>query len=116
MATMAATRTRSATWLDGLGEWSWPGATPAVELAPAAWVPAAPVLRPHVARPQQRRQTLPRPLRLARLAVLLAAAGATFVISSGVARSGAAAVAGAPAVPFVPVLDSAYASPSAAES
>jgi hypothetical protein len=30
-------------WLDGLGEWSWPGGDPAApELAPAPWVPAEP--------------------------------------------------------------------------
>lgn len=74
------------TWLDGFGEWSWPGLKPAVELSPAAWVPAlpriaveAPPASARVAPP--RRGTLPRPLRLARLVLLLAVAGATFVVS-----------------------------------
>jgi S-formylglutathione hydrolase FrmB len=74
------------TWLDGFGEWSWPGLKPAVEVSPAAWVPAlpriaveSPAAAARVALP--RRSTLPRPLRLARLALLLAVAGATVVVS-----------------------------------
>ena len=44
MRPMAATRMRSATtWLEGLGEWSWPGCAPVGEISPAAWVPALPV-------------------------------------------------------------------------
>jgi len=89
---------RMETWLDGLGEWSWPGSparAPAVELVPAAWVPALPLRAPAPlpglsVRPRARRQTLPRPLRLARLALLLAVGGATFALSSGVVRFGAA--------------------------
>ncbi len=78
------------TWLDGLGEWAWPGSTPALELAPAAWVPAAPLPLPRpVAAPRPR--SIPRPLRLARLVALLAIGAATFVASSGIARSGAGA-------------------------
>jgi len=79
-------------WLDGFGEWSWPALRPAVEPAPAAWVPAmprialeAPGVPAGVALPRRsatpRRSTLPRPLRLARLVVLLAVAGATFFVS-----------------------------------
>jgi len=89
------------TWLDGFGEWSWPGLKPAVEVSPAAWVPAlprialdAPAGGGRVALP--RRSTLPRPLRLARLVLLLAVAGATVVVSRTVlarpARSQAIAV------------------------
>jgi S-formylglutathione hydrolase FrmB len=77
------------TWLDGFGEWSWPGLKPAVELSPAAWVPAlpriaveAPAGAVRVVAP--RASTLPRPLRLARLVLLLAVAGATFVVSRSV--------------------------------
>lgn len=80
-------------------------AKPAVELTPAAWVPAMPriavegpalpALPARVARP--RAATLPRPLRLARLVLLLAVAGATFVVSRSVLarplpHAGAAAV------------------------
>jgi len=79
-------------WLDGFGDWSWPSWRPAVEHSPAAWVPAMPRVAleaPGVAagvalparRPVARRETLPRPLRLARLVLLLAAAAATFFAS-----------------------------------
>ena len=83
----------SATWLDGFGEWSWPGLTPAAAVAdvgPAAWVPSlplrveAPVRRAPAARTAR---PLPRPLRLARLVVLAVLAGATFVLSSGVVHT-----------------------------
>ena len=75
-------------WLDGFGEWSWPGLKPAVELTPASWVPALPLrveapaipVGLRVARPRPR--PLPRALRLARLVVLLAVAAATFALSS----------------------------------
>jgi S-formylglutathione hydrolase FrmB len=82
---------RTPTWLDGLGEWSWPGAASAVvELAPATWVPTLP-LRAEPAgtvplRQPARRQTLPRPLRLARLVLLVAVGATTFAISSGLLR------------------------------
>jgi enterochelin esterase-like enzyme len=99
----------AASWLDGTPEWAWPGRKPALavaEPAPAAWVPSLPAMaalpvrveRPvsaRVARP--RPQALPRPLRLARLALLIAVAGGTFALSSGVlahpARAGVADVA-----------------------
>jgi enterochelin esterase-like enzyme len=73
----------AAEWLEGFGEWSWPGLKPAVELAPAAWVPAMPALAsPAIpARVGPRRETLPRPLRLARLVLLVAVAGATVLVS-----------------------------------
>ena len=76
----------ASTWLDGFGEWSWPGLKPAVELSPAAWVPALPrVALEAPAAPVRavvaRRSTLARPLRLARLVALLAVAGATVVVS-----------------------------------
>ena len=84
------------TWLDGLGEWTWPGSAPALELTPAAWVPALPL---PVALPRPaaaaRPRALPRALRLARLVALLAIGAATFVVSSGIARSGAAPVSAA---------------------
>ena len=73
-------------WLDGFGEWSWPGLKPAVELTPASWVPALPLRLEAPAVPirlrVQRPRSLPRPLRLARLVMLLAVAGATFALSS----------------------------------
>jgi len=79
----------AAEWLDGFGEWSWPGLKPAVEVAPAAWVPAVPRLSVSVpAIPGRvavpRRSTLPRPLRLARLVLLVAVAGATVLVSRNV--------------------------------
>jgi S-formylglutathione hydrolase FrmB len=82
------------TWLEGFGDWAWPGMKPAVEIAPAAWVPALPRIEPPAVRLRvERSRTLPRPLRLARFAMLVAVAGGTFVLSSGIARSGRANVA-----------------------
>src|ERR1700737_2721336 len=74
MDSMSASSTP--TWLDGFGDWAWPGLRPAAELAPAARLRA------------ERPRGLPRPLRLARLALLVAVAGGTFVVSNGLARSG----------------------------
>src|SRR5579862_7508953 len=80
-------------WLEGLGDWAWPGRAapaPAAPLLPAAWVPALPLIdvpavpAPAVVLPRRRR--LPRALRLLRLVVLLLVAGATFLIGSGVWR------------------------------
>ena len=89
----SGTSTRT-TWLDGLGEWAWPGARPALELTPAAWVPALPLPR-HPASARGARARLAarsrEPLRLARLAVLLAIGAGTFVLSSGITHSGGAA-------------------------
>src|ERR1700676_3789450 len=92
MDSMSASSTP--TWLDGFGDWAWPGLRPAAEMAPAAWVPALPQrIEPPVARLRaERPRGLPRPLRLARLALLVAVAGGTFVLSSGLARSGPASV------------------------
>ena len=76
------------TWLEGFGECAWPGLKAAVEVAPAAWVPTLPLAieAPAVRLPASRhRRALPRPLRLARFAALVAVAGTTFVLSSGVA-------------------------------
>src|ERR1700681_2255542 len=89
------------TWLEGFGDWAWPGVRPAVEIAPASWVPALPgrIEQPAVRLRVERRRTLPRPLRLARFALLLAVAGGTFVVSSGIARSGQPSVA-TPAAPL----------------
>jgi len=90
MGAVAARSTPS--WLEGTPDWAWPGLQPAVEVGPAAWVPVLPARvelpAARVARPRPR--TLPRPLRLARLALLLAVAAATFLVSSGVASSGGA--------------------------
>ncbi len=86
------------TWLDGFGEWAWPGLKPAVEIGPAPWVPTlprrieVPVVRLRVERPRM----LPRPLRLARLAVLVAVGAGTLVLGSGLARSHAAVATTAP--------------------
>jgi S-formylglutathione hydrolase FrmB len=69
------------TWLDSLGEWSWPGApSPVAELVPAPWIPALPLrLDP---RRRAQRQLVPRRLRLARLALLIGAGAVTFVVTS----------------------------------
>jgi S-formylglutathione hydrolase FrmB len=93
MASMSAIS--APTWLEGFGEWAWPGLKPvAVEVGPAPWVPALPrrVEPPAIRLPRERPRTLPRPLRLARLAVLLAVAGATLALASGLARSAHASV------------------------
>ncbi len=44
---------RTQTWLDGLGEWSWPGQSivATAEVGPPAWVPAAPAPLPRTAAP-----------------------------------------------------------------
>ena len=88
MASMSAIS--APTWLEGFGEWAWPGLKPvAVEVGPAPWVPALPrrIEPPALRLPRERPRTLPRPLRLARLAVLVAVAGATLALASGIARS-----------------------------
>ena len=84
------------TWLEGFGEWAWPGLKPVVaEVGPAPWIPTLPrrIEPPVIRLPRERPRTLPRPLRLARLAVLVAVAGATLVLGSGLARSSPARVA-----------------------
>ena len=104
------------TWLDGFGDWAWPGLKPAVEIGPAPWVPALPqrIEAPAVRLRVERRRRLPRPLRLARFALLLAVAGGTFVISSGIARSGHASVATtAPPLRLVVSVTNPFAPPSA---
>jgi enterochelin esterase-like enzyme len=85
------------TWLDGLGDWAWPGTSaPALEAVPAAWVPVRPLPAPRPVAAPVRPRALPRPLRLARLALLLAVGAATFLLSGGVlAHRRAAAPAGA---------------------
>jgi S-formylglutathione hydrolase FrmB len=123
MAAMASISASS--WLDGTPEWAWPGRRPAVELAPAAWVPALPTLSalpalstlpalPELpalpraaARPRTR--TLPRPLRLARLALLIAVAVATFVITTRLAHSRPAAAEGFASIRFDDVLTNPFA-------
>ena len=99
MASMPAISTP--TWLEGFGEWAWPGLKPVVvaEVGPAPWVPTLPrrIEPPAVRLPRARPQTLPRPLRLARLAVLIAVAAATLVLGSGLARSHPSAATTAPA-------------------
>jgi S-formylglutathione hydrolase FrmB len=93
MASMSAIS--APTWLEGFGEWAWPGLKPVVEVGPAPWVPTLPrrIEPPAVRLPRERPRTLPRPLRLARLAVLVAVAGATLAFGSGLARSSYASVA-----------------------
>ena len=83
------------TWLEGFGEWAWPGLKPvAVEVGPAPWVPALPrrIEPPAIRLPRERPRTLPRPLRLARLAVLVAVAGVTVALGTGFARPSHASV------------------------
>jgi S-formylglutathione hydrolase FrmB len=108
MASMSAIS--APTWLEGFGEWAWPGLKPVVEVGPAPWVPALPLRidPPAVRLPRERPRTLPRPLRLARFAVLVAVAGATLALGSGLARSSAASVATitpAPALAFSSITD-----------
>jgi len=44
--------TRTQPWLEGLGDWAWPGRRVAVaEVGPPAWVPASPAPLPRVAEP-----------------------------------------------------------------
>jgi len=123
MAAMASIG--SSSWLEGTPEWAWPGRRPAVELTPAAWVPVLPALSagielaplprvaarvavPRVAaRPRTR--SLPRPLRLARLALLIAVAVATFVITTRLAHSRPASVEGFASVRFDDALSSPFA-------
>jgi S-formylglutathione hydrolase FrmB len=89
---MGAVSVRSApSWLEGSPDWAWPGLKPVVEVGPAAWVPALPRIELPPARVAVRPRSLPRPLRLARLALLIAIAAGTFVVSSGIALSGPAA-------------------------
>jgi S-formylglutathione hydrolase FrmB len=121
---MGAVVSRSApSWLESSPDWAWPALAPAVEAGPAAWVPSLPlielpsaraIVRPSarvLGRPRPR--SLPRPLRLARLALLVALAAGTFVVSSGIA---APAPAASTAV-LAPVrLDFALSSPFAAAS
>ncbi len=106
---------RKETWLDGLGEWSWPGPpAAAVELAPAAWVPAVPlhIEAPLVRSPRERRR-LPRRLRLARLVALLAVGGATVAVSSEIAVRAPAAGPVGIHIDRVPLRDP-FTAPSAA--
>jgi enterochelin esterase-like enzyme len=106
------------TWLEGFGDWAWPGVKPAVEMAPASWVPALPRIEPPAVRLRvERSRTLPRPLRLARFAMLVAVAGGTFVFSSGIARSGRASVATTAApLRLVASITNPFAPPGAAAS
>ena len=111
---MGAMAARSApSWLDGSPDWAWPGLKPVVELGPAAWVPALPtrVERPTARVALARPRKLARPLRLARLVLLIAVAGATFVVSSGLARSAPAAVTSFAPERFDVALSSPFASP-----
>ena len=50
---------RAQPWLDGLGEWSWPGMRAAAEVGPPSWVPAVPA--PATAALAAGAQTLPAP-------------------------------------------------------
>jgi S-formylglutathione hydrolase FrmB len=113
MVPMSASSTP--TWLDGFGDWAWPGLRPAAELAPAAWVPALPQrIEPPVARLRaERSRGLPRALRLARLALLIAVAGGTFVLTSGLTRSGQPTIATTQPLPLVVSLTNPFAPPSA---
>lgn len=84
------------TWLEGFGEWAWPGLKPVVaEVGPAPWIPTLPrrIEPPVIRLPRERSRRLPRALRLARLAVLVAVAGTTLALGSGLARSSPARVA-----------------------
>ena len=93
---------RATLWLDGLGEWTWPGMTPAVELAPAPWVPVLPRRRAApLARPTAPSRARPaRPLRLARFAVLLVVAVAAFLAAGSLTRAGAPVAVAGPFAPF----------------
>jgi S-formylglutathione hydrolase FrmB len=103
------------TWLEGFGDWAWPGLKPAVEIGPAPWVPALPrrieppAVRLPLARPLPlgQRRTLPRSLRLARLAVLIAVGAGTLAFGSGLAGSPHAIVSTTVAAPLTlsPITD-----------
>jgi enterochelin esterase-like enzyme len=90
MRAMSAIATGASPWLDGLGDWSWPGLSRAVaELAPAPWVPALPRLRevPAVRVPVRRiAGTRPRRrVQIARVGLVTIAAATSFTVGSAFA-------------------------------
>jgi hypothetical protein len=121
MAVMVRT-SRTQVWLEGLGDWSWPGqGGAAVEFMPPPWVPAFPPRRePAVAGPAlgaSRRAPLTRAQRLLLSAVLsmivafglvLAAGGqltlTRLIGTSGAVEQEAPAISSAPALQFRPTL------------
>jgi S-formylglutathione hydrolase FrmB len=114
---MGAVAVRSApSWLESSPDWAWPGLKPIVEVGPAAWVPSLPRIERPPARvvvgPRAPARRLARPLRLARLALLVAVAAGTFVVSSGLARSGSAATTAVVPVRLDFALTSPFASPA----
>jgi|SRR5271165_26093 len=82
---IAVKASRTQTWLESLGDWSWPGtAGAAAEILPPSWVPAFPPRVEPVAAASgtwQPRRTLPRRLRLGGLMGALAALGATIALN-----------------------------------
>jgi enterochelin esterase-like enzyme len=99
---------RSQTWLDSLGEWSWPGRRVAAEVLPPAWVP---VLPPAAAAPPPA-AALPAPWQRARrllIAVLLIALAA---VSGALALRGPLGLGGGGATAPAAVAAAATASPS----
>jgi enterochelin esterase-like enzyme len=104
MGAMSAIATASSPWLDGLGDWSWPGLSrSAGELAPAPWIPAFPRARevPAVRAPVQRiaRTRARRRVQVARLGALTLAAATSFTVGTAFAPHAAPHTQGATAAP-----------------
>jgi enterochelin esterase-like enzyme len=96
MRSMSAIAIGASPWLDGLGDWSWPGLSrAAAELAPAPWVPAFPRSRevPAVRRPVRRiaRSRPRRRVQVARLGLVTLAAATSFTVGSAFAPHSAPA-------------------------
>ncbi len=96
---VAVRTSRASVWLEGLGEWSWPGSggAGAVEIMPPPWVPASPprrgpvVLGPEAAGPSVARRRRRTRLRRVILGTLL---GAIAAVSIDLAHSGQLTLAG----------------------
>lgn len=109
MRAMSAIATAASPWLDGLGDWSWPGVSRAAgELAPAPWIPALPRARevPAARAPVRRiaRVRTRRRVHVARLGLLTLAAAASFTVGTAFAPHApfhSLAVAAAPAPPSI---------------
>ena len=78
---------RAQPWLDGLGEWSWPGSGPAaaVEVGPPAWVPSVPAATATAA---PGAPALPAPWQRARRLLIAALLSALLAVCAALALQG----------------------------